>query len=160
MDGRSTSASEPEAHCHRLRRDEWCVRAPGAARSIAALADCDWFVAPAGRDAAVDAVVGRRGERQCLSLSWTVLAPSVFGDSATKRDYRHCRLAWGARRCSLVRGGLAAEGMLVCHRALVLECRDPVAQADVLAFAAGAWRSPPPPTGPARAARRVFDDGY
>ena len=130
-------------------------------RSTAAPPDADEFVAPAvaTRQWArwlADAVSGSAPSR-----AWTVLAPSVFG-----APRRSLIAAAGAslgvdvevlpRAEALVRGA----GLLYCRRALVLECRGPVAQAHVLAFADGAWRlvasaSHPDPL---RAARKVFDD--
>ncbi|MFD9827222.1 type VII secretion-associated protein [Tsukamurella tyrosinosolvens] len=142
--------------------DEWYVRGPdGAVRSTAAPPDVDEFVAPATATRQWAQWLADAASGSAPSRTWTVLAPSVFGGprrsliaAAAASLGVHAEVI--PRAEALVR----ADGMLFCRRALVLECRGPVAQAHVLALADGAWRpvasaSHPDPL---RAARRVFDD--
>ncbi|TWS23420.1 type VII secretion-associated protein [Tsukamurella sputi] len=142
--------------------DKWYVRGPdGAVRSVLAPAEVDEFAAPAlaarrWSQWLTDAVSGSAPSR-----SWVVLAPSVFG--APRRSL--IEAAAGSlgvaasilpRAEALVRTG----GVLYCRRALVLECRGPIAQAHVLALTDGAWRAVAAAShpDPVRAARVVFDD--
>lgn len=142
--------------------DEWYVRGPdGAVRSTAAPPDVDEFVAPATATRQWAQWLADAASSSAPSRTWTVLAPSVFGGprrsliaAAAASLGVHAEVI--PRAEALVR----ADGVLFCRRALVLECRGPVAQAHVLALADGAWRpvasaSHPDPL---RAARRVFDD--
>lgn len=142
--------------------DQWNVRGPdGAVRSVPAPQDVEDFAAPAPATRRWAQWLADAAGGSAPSRSWTVLAPSVFG--APRRSLIAAAAAsLGVhgevipRAEALVRTG----GVLYCRRALVLECRGPVAQAHVLALADGAWRpvaaaSHPDPV---RAARRVFDD--
>lgn len=142
--------------------DEWYVRGPdGAVRSTAAPPDVDEFVAPATATRQWAQWLADAASGSAPSRTWTVLAPSVFG--APRRSLIAAAAAsLGVHAEVLPRAEalVRAAGVLYCRRALVLECRGPVAQAHVLALADGAWRpvasaSHPDPL---RAARRVFDD--
>ena len=142
--------------------DEWYVRGPdGAVRSVVAPTDVDEFAAPARATRQwahwlADAMSGSAPSR-----AWMVLAPSVFG--APRRSLIEAAagsLGVAANVLPRAEALVRTSGLLYCRRALVLECRGPVAQAHVLAFADGAWRpvaaaSHPDPV---RAARVVFDD--
>ncbi|MDP0398051.1 type VII secretion-associated protein [Tsukamurella strandjordii] len=142
--------------------DDWYICGPdGAVRTVAAPGDVEDFVAPAEATRRWAAWLSEAVSGGPPVRAWTILAPTVFG--APRRGI----VAAGAaalgvdatvvsRAEALVRGG----GLLYCRRALVLECRGPVAQAHVLDLVDGSWvpvaaASHPDP---AAAARAVFDD--
>ncbi|MEC4616128.1 type VII secretion-associated protein [Tsukamurella tyrosinosolvens] len=142
--------------------DEWYVRGPdGAVRSTAAPPDVDEFVAPATATRQWAQWLADAASSSAPSRTWTVLAPSVFG--APRRSLIAAAAASLGVHAEVIPRAEAlvrADGVLFCRRALVLECRGPVAHAHVLALADGAWHpvasaSHPDPL---RAARRVFDD--
>lgn len=142
--------------------DEWYVRGPdGAVRSTAAPPDVDEFVAPAIATRQWAQWLADAASGSAPSRAWTILAPSVFG--APRRSLIAAAAASLGVHAEVIPRAEAlvrTDGVLFCRRALVLECRGPVAQAHVLALADGTWRpvacaSHPDPL---RAARRVFDD--
>ncbi|MGC5025040.1 type VII secretion-associated protein [Tsukamurella sp. DT100] len=142
--------------------DEWYVRGPdGAVRSTAAPPDVDEFVAPAVATRQWAQWLADAASGSAPSRRWTVLAPSVFG--APRRSLiaaAAASLGVDAEVLPRAEALVRAAGVLYCRRALVLECRGPVAQAHVLVLADGAWRpvasaSHPDPL---RAARKVFGD--
>ncbi|BDH58943.1 type VII secretion-associated protein [Tsukamurella sp. PLM1] len=142
--------------------DQWTVRGPdGAVCTLPAPPDAGEFVAPAEATRRWAQWLADSASGCAPSKRWTVLAPSVFG--APRRSL----IAAGAashgvaaevlpRAEALVR----AAGLLYCRRALVVECRDAVAQAHVLDFANGAWRpvAAAAHPDPVLAGREILDD--
>ncbi len=153
---------DPERSVLDCAGDQWYVRGPdGAVRTLAAPAEVEEFAPPN--------VITRRWAQWLSdavgggppSRAWTVLAPSVLG--APRRsliDAGAASLGLAVdvlpRAEAIVRTG----GVLYCRRALVVECRGPVAQAHVLALTDGSWRPVAAAShpDPARAARRIVDD--
>ncbi|GAA1098230.1 type VII secretion-associated protein [Tsukamurella spumae] len=142
--------------------DEWYVRGPdGAVHALAAPAATGEFTAPAEATRRWAQWLADAASGSAPSRRWTVLAPSVFG--APRRSLVAAAagsLGVAAEVLPRAEALVRASGLLDCRRALILECRGPVAQAHVLESTDGAWRpvaasSHPDPV---RAVRAVLDD--
>ncbi|KXO96309.1 type VII secretion-associated protein [Tsukamurella pseudospumae] len=142
--------------------DEWYVHGPdGAVHALAAPAATGEFAAPAETTRRWAQWLADAASGSAPSRFWTVLAPSVFG--APRRSLLAAAagsLGVAAEVLPRAEAVVRAIGLLDCRRALVLECRGPVAQAHVLESADGAWlpvaaSSHPDPV---RAVRAVLDE--
>lgn len=122
--------------------DHWYVRGPdGAVRTVAAPADVLEFVAPVEATRRWAAWLSEAISGGPPARAWTVHAPSVFG--APRRSIVAAgAAALGVDATVLPRAEalVRAAGLLYCRRALVLECRGPVAQAHVLDYVDEQWR--------------------
>lgn len=142
--------------------DDWYIHGvDGAVRTISAPADVAEFVAPAESVRRWTGWLSEAVSGGPPVRGWTVLAPSVFGAPrrgivATAAAALGADATVIARAEALVRSG----GVLYCRRALVVECRAPVAQAHVLDLVDGHWRAVAAAShpDPATAARAVLDD--
>ncbi|GAB3129288.1 hypothetical protein GCM10027289_11250 [Tsukamurella serpentis] len=142
--------------------DQWYVRGPGGAvHTMPAPGDAAEFVAPTLAARLWSEWLSDAAAAVAPARDWTVLTPSVFG-SPRRSLVAAGAAALGVNAQVIPRAEAIADtsGLLYCRRALVVECRTPVAQAHVLDLVGDHWQPVAAAShpDPAVAARSILDD--